>query len=107
MRYIFILFAISTSLISCQIDNKKLMPLFSVIGPSHTGIHFKNELKETEYFNIIEYLYFNNGAGVAVGDINNDNLNDIYFTSNQNTNKLYLNKGNLKFEDITGKAGVS
>ena len=62
---------------------------------------FINQLTENDQFNIIEYLYFNNGAGIAAGDINNDGLQDLYFTSNQNPNKLFLNKGNLKFEDIT------
>ena len=74
---------------------------------SETGISFSNRLTENEEFNIIEYLYFNNGAGVAAGDINNDDLIDLYFVSNQESNKLYLNKGNLTFEDITESAGVA
>ncbi len=81
--------------------------LFSLLSPAVTNVDFVNQLTETEQFNIIQYLYFNNGAGVAAGDINNDGLTDLYFTSNQNPNKLYLNKGNLKFEDITEKAGVA
>jgi len=81
--------------------------LFTLLSSSTTNVGFINQLTETEQFNIIEYLYFNNGAGVAAGDINNDGLTDLYFTSNQNPNKLYLNKGNLKFEDITDAAGVA
>ncbi|WP_304517697.1 VCBS repeat-containing protein [Cecembia rubra] len=80
--------------------------LFTSIKPSYSGVDFSNELVEEESFNIIEYLYFYNGAGIAVGDINNDGLLDIYFSSNQQGNQLYLNKGNLQFEDITEKAGL-
>jgi hypothetical protein len=91
---------------SCKPGEKEKNELFSLLSPTLTNIDFVNQLTENEQFNIIQYLYFNNGAGVAAGDINNDGLVDLYFTSNQNTNKLYLNKGNLKFEDITEKAGV-
>ncbi len=92
---------------SCKPDGKKGDTLFSLLPPGVTNIDFINQLTENEQYNIIEYLYFNNGAGVAAGDINNDGLVDLYFTSSQESNKLYLNKGNLKFEDITDKAGVA
>ena len=92
---------------SCYPEEKEKDELFSLLSSSVTGVDFVNQLTENENFNIIEYLYFNNGAGVAAGDINNDGLTDLYFTSNQNPNKLYLNRGNLRFEDITEKAGVA
>lgn len=92
---------------SCKPEEKEKDYLFTLLSPSTTNVKFINQLTETEQFNIIEYLYFNNGAGVAAGDINNDGLIDLYFTSSQKTNKLYLNKGNLRFKDITNRAGVA
>ena len=92
---------------SCNSGEDKKQVLFSLLSPERTNVDFINQLTETEQFNMIQYLYFNNGGGVAAGDINNDGLPDLYFTSNQNPNKLYLNKGNLKFEDITETAGVA
>lgn len=86
------------------IDGKNTM--FTNIPSSHSNINFKNEVVETPDFNFLNYTYIYNGGGVATGDINNDGLEDIYFTSNQNTNTLYLNKGNFVFEDITESAGV-
>jgi len=80
--------------------------LFSLVPSAHSSITFANTLTEDEDFNIIEYLYYYNGGGVAIGDINQDGLPDIYFSGNQGSNKLYLNKGDFKFEDITLKAGV-
>ena len=80
--------------------------LFSKLDASQTGINFINEVKNGADMNIFKYRNFYNGGGVAIGDINNDGLSDIYFTSNLGTNKLYLNKGNFKFEDISKTAGV-
>ena len=77
--------------------------LFSNPTSEETGITFNNTLTPYEDVNILDYLYFYNGGGVAVGDINGDELPDIFFSGNQVKNKLYLNKGNLKFEDITEK----
>ena len=89
-------------LFSCNSSNH----LLDEVNPTDSGLNFKNILEDTETLSILDYMYFYNGGGVAVGDINNDGLEDIYFISNQNKNKLYLNKGDLKFEDITSIANV-
>jgi hypothetical protein len=81
--------------------------VFKLLPASETGVNFVNRNIPTDSVNILDYLYFYNGAGVASADFNNDGLPDLYFVSNQGPNKLYLNKGNLKFEDITDKAGVA
>ncbi len=85
---------------------KTVGDLFSNPPSKDSGIVFRNDLTESNDLNILDYLYFYNGGGVAIGDINGDDLPDIYFSGNQVKNKLYLNKGNLNFEDITEKAGV-
>ena len=74
---------------------------------SATHINFRNDIKEDENNNILTYEYLYNGGGVAVGDVNNDGFTDVMFTANTMPNKLYLNKGNFQFEDITVKAGVA
>lgn len=79
---------------------------FSAVPSEHSGINFSNDLHYLDSLNIIEYLYFYNGGGVAVGDINNDGLEDIYFTGNQVPDRLYLNLGDLKFRDITEESGI-
>src|SRR6476620_1288923 len=81
-------------------------PLFSQMASSQTGISFINKVTDDSSMNVFNYRNFYNGGGVAIGDINNDGLSDIYFTSNQESNRLYLNKGNWTFSDITEKAGV-
>lgn len=80
--------------------------LFESVAPEKSGIRFVNHIAETEQLNILNYEYLYNGGGVGVGDFNNDSLPDLYFTGNMVPNKLYLNKGNFKFEDITEAAGV-
>ncbi len=79
---------------------------FEFLSSSETGIHFINSIKNTQELNILNYLYFYNGGGVAIADFNNDNLPDIYFTANQGPDKLYLNKGNFHFNDITEIAAI-
>ena len=82
--------------------------LFTSLSSTETNITFQNNLEKKNLFSILYYLYYYNGGGVAIGDINNDGLPDIYFTaSSKGNNKLYLNKGNFEFEDITEKAGVA
>ncbi|HMP28315.1 MAG TPA: VCBS repeat-containing protein [Saprospiraceae bacterium] len=80
---------------------------FEKLISSKTGITFINEVEDQENFNILTYRNYYNGGGVGVGDVNNDGLLDIFFTANMKKNKLYLNKGNFVFEDITEKAGVA
>lgn len=82
-------------------------PLFELLSPTSTGVNFVNHLPETPDLNILNYLYYYNGGGVGVGDVDGDGLQDLYFTSSLGSNKLYRNKGNYQFEDITEKAGVA
>jgi len=88
-------------------SEEKSATLFKMLPADSTGIIFSNQLSFTQEFNIYTYRNFYNGGGVGIADINNDGLVDIYFTANQLPNKLFLNKGNFKFEDVTSKAGVA
>jgi hypothetical protein len=97
---------VSFTLFQCACDQKKA-PLLELLSSDDTGIDFTNQLSEDEDLNIITFEYFYNGAGVGIGDINNDGLKDIFFSANMSSNRLYLNKGDLKFEDITASAGLT
>ncbi|OEY71591.1 VCBS repeat-containing protein [Salegentibacter salarius] len=112
----FILILINLIFISCSDDKqeKELQEkeenkdaLFTKMKSDETGIDFENTITNTKEFNIFRYRNFYNGAGVGIGDINNDGLPDIYLTSNLGKNKLYLNKGDFKFEDITESSGTA
>ncbi|TLU98873.1 VCBS repeat-containing protein [Dyadobacter luticola] len=100
-----VLYTFFLLLISCGKTDKP-EGLFEELTASETGIDFVNKIKDREDINIFNYRNFYNGGGVAIGDVNNDGLPDIYFTANMGENKLYINKGNWKFEDVTAKAGV-
>ena len=92
-------------LLSCGGGNQGSEKLFTLLPPKRTGIDFSNKIDYTASFNPMTFHSFYNGGGVAVGDINNDNLPDLFFCSNQNANKLYLNLGGFRFADITATAG--
>lgn len=100
----YIVFVVITLLLcySCSRENKEY--LFSKVSAEHSGLYFNNVLANSDSQNIIQNLYHYNGGGVAIGDVNNDTLPDIYLTSNQGENKLYLNQGGLQFRDITAVA---
>src|SRR5215210_7354787 len=98
------LFYLLLILLSISCNNKR--PLFQLVSSDRSGIHFNNHIVENDSINPIDITNVYNGGGVAVGDFNNDGLQDVYFTGNLVSNKLYLNKGKFKFEDITKPAGV-
>ena len=94
-------------LFSCTKQEQKPTTHFTLLNSSKTNIDFKNVVRETEKFNFLNYSYIYNGGGVSVIDVNNDGLEDLFFTSNQSENKLYLNKGDLEFKDISKKAQIT
>jgi len=106
-KRIFFAICLISAAIFYQCSEPKEDTLFVELAADETGVTFNNEVQQSSDNHILNYSYFFNGGGVAVGDLNNDGLADIYFTANQKSNKLYLNKGNFKFEDITEKAGVA
>ena len=97
-------FILITFFCNCSKDNTD--SLFTKLEASKTGINFVNEIKNGKNMNIFKYRNFYNGGGVSIGDINNDGLSDVFFTSNLGENKLYLNKGNFKFQDISKSSGI-
>jgi len=108
------LFLILFCLVGCTSENSETTAdptlsgskLFSSISPQASSVHFSNNIVESAQINYFSYVYLYNGGGVGLGDINNDGLPDLYLTSTQGTDKLYLNKGNFEFEDISTAAGI-
>src|SRR5881392_2431489 len=91
----------------CGSHKKKVSePMFTVLDENRTGLHFVNKLTPSQQFNMFYYMYFYNGAGIGAGDFNNDGRTDLFFASNQQENKIYLNKGNLSFTDVTKQSGI-
>ncbi len=94
-------------IVSCQPEKDKQEKKFRLVKSSESNIKFRNDVAPSVEFNIFNYMYFYNGAGVATGDVNGDGLVDVYFTGNQQPNKLYINKGSFKFEDVTQAANAA
>ncbi len=103
----FLLLALLLHISACNSPLENNNYLFNSIDNKVSGLDFTNNVIENEDFNILEYLYFYNGGGVAIGDINNDGLDDIFLTSNQGKDKLFLNLGKLKFKDISSESGIN
>ena len=92
---------------SCKQKSAQVGPfLFEVLKEDKTNLHFSNDLKPTPEFNMLKYMYYYNGAGVAAGDFNNDGRIDLFFASNQGQNSMYLNEGNMQFKDVTKEAQI-
>ena len=103
-KKLFISILLWALIVGCR-QQPEVVPLFELLDNS--GIKFENKVQDNDTINILNYRNFYNGGGVATGDINNDGLPDVFFTANQGSNKLFLNKGGLKFEDVSFKAGFN
>jgi len=108
-RHLLQIIILAVTLISCNEDQKDVISpsqLFTSISATASGVTFNNEIVETKELNYYKYVYLYNGGGVGITDINNDGLQDLYFTSTTGTDKLYLNEGDFKFKDISTSAGI-
>ena len=105
MRFLAWIISISVFVLGC--GQQQQVKLFQRISAAESGIDFTNAITESKEHNVFTYQYYYNGNGVAVGDVNNDGLTDVFITGNQTPSKLFINKGNFKFEDVTAEAGVA
>jgi len=106
MKHLLLFCPFAILLLSSCGSKKVEAPLFKALDGSRTGIGFNNRLSPKSDLNMLKYMYFYNGAGVGAGDFNGDGLADLFFAGNQVRNRLYLNKGDLRFEDVTDRAGI-
>ena len=110
--FVSVLILVVTFISSCntstrEVNSTGIIGEFELLSSEQTGVDFNNTIKETSSFNHFYFGHIYNGSGVAIGDINNDGLQDIFFAGNQVTDRLFLNKGSFKFEDITIKSKIS
>jgi hypothetical protein len=98
--------ALAALVLGCGNRETHPPPLFTLLSPHQTGVSFANTITTDDSVNVQTDVYIYNGAGVAVGDVDNDGLPDLFFSGNMVSSRLYLNKGNMRFEDITESAGV-
>src|SRR5687767_859020 len=103
MRLVSLIILLMISVLACRQEEK----LFEKLDASQTGIDFTNNVTETKEHNVFTYQYYYNGNGVAVGDVNNDGLTDVFITGNQTPSKLFINTGEFRFDDATAAAGVT
>ena len=106
-RILYISFILLWSCSNTPDETKKNDYLFKEMSEEHSGINFMNKVVEDEDHSIINYIYYYNGGGVAAGDVNGDGLPDLFFVANTGDNKLYLNKGDFKFEDVSEQAHIT
>jgi enediyne biosynthesis protein E4 len=102
----FLVIAITGFACNTPVDETSQSPFFELLSNKHTGLEFINTQDPTSSFNVFNYLYFYNGGGIAAGDFNGDGLIDLFFTSNMGENALFINRGNMQFEDITTPSGL-
>jgi hypothetical protein len=103
---IFVGVGMAFSVLSSCSETSQSPPLFRAVSPDESGIDFVNQIDENDTLNVIDYAYIYNGGGLGVGDLNNDGLQDLFFAGNMVNNRLYLNQGDFRFEDVSETAGI-